>query len=58
MSCGFAAFRAERLCLSVDELFIRGCASGDVEAQPQKLGKSHGKAKPFRTEGDKAARPD
>ena len=55
---GFAAFRAERLCLSVVTLFT-------VEATPLRDVSRHslsdfkkvstGKAEPFRTEGGKAA---
>ena len=51
---GFAAFRAERLCLSgIRPIPSRLCLC--TEAQPQNLLSIYGKAQPYRTEGGKAA---
>jgi hypothetical protein len=51
---GFAALRAERLCLSGELLFI-----SFPEAQPQEINLIwlYGKPQAFRTEGGKAAEP-
>jgi len=47
-----AAFRAERLCLSISFLIIGGYASAEGAASPSMIDE---KAKPFHTEGGKAA---
>jgi hypothetical protein len=48
MTCGFAAFRAQRLCLSgkTPEVF-RGYASANMEAQPQIFNELAGKGEAF-----------
>jgi hypothetical protein len=59
ISSGFAAFRAERLCLSARTfIFWRlRLILETTEAQPREDERPNGKAEPFRTEGGKAAPP-
>ena len=54
-SCGFAAFRAVRLCLTGTSIYFEAMPRRDIRGAASKNKSAIGKAEPFRTEGGKAA---
>jgi hypothetical protein len=56
MTCGFAASRAERLCLFVDGIIFEAAPPVMLRRSLKTFGKLIGKAKPFRTEDGKPRR--
>ena len=53
--CGFAAFRAVRLCLTGSSIYFEAMPPRDLRGVASKNEAAIGKAEPFRTEGGRAA---
>ena len=53
---GFAAFRAERLCLSVRPNLLEAAPQEYDGGEASRINTRTGKAEPFRTEGGRAAK--